>query len=134
MCVAGARWVQGEILEAQPKANIRVYAVSFPVLASDRFAKSMVDPHDLLSDPRVAHFWDERKLVGRWYEENVTRLGGPEGERVEWDAYFLYASGATWDDKPPDPLSWGRTIVDSRERLRKDLSDVLASSGSESKD
>jgi hypothetical protein len=131
--VAGARWVQSEILEEHPKTNIKVYAVSFRMLASDRFAKSMVEPEDLLSDPRVVHFWDEGKIVGRWYEENVTHIGQPGDERVEWDAYFLYAPETAWDEEPPSHVSWGRTIVGTRERLRKDLADVLASWDSESK-
>lgn len=116
-----------------PEANIRVYAVSFRMLASDRLARSAMEPDDLLSDSRVVHFWDEEKAVGRWYEENVTNLGKPGEERVEWDAYFLYGPETTWDERPPSHVSWGRTIVGTRERLQKDSSDLLASLGSASK-
>ena len=42
-------------------------------------------------------------------------------------------AGETWEEEPPHHVSWGRTIVDTREQLRKDLSDVLASLDSESK-
>ena len=103
------------------------------MLPSDYLARSMMEPDDLLSDPRVIHFWDEEKMVGRWFEQNVTRLGEPGDERVEWDAYFLYGPGETWDEEPPHHASWGRTIVDSREQLRTDLSEMLTSLGSESK-
>ena len=126
----GARWVQSEILEPNPKADVVVYAVSFRMLASDRVAKWLVEPHDLLSDPRVLHYWDEGSVVGRYYEEHVTRLGDPGEDRVEWDAYFLYGPGATWGEQPPEHVSWGRTIVDSRERLLRDFTTLVARTGS----
>lgn len=105
---------------------MKVYAISYRMLPSDRLASWLVDPEDLLSDPRVRHYWDEARIVGRWYEENVTRLGDPEDERVEWDAYFLYRPGVVWNETPPDEVSWGRTIVDSRERLHRDFTAVVA--------
>ena len=103
------------------------------MLVSDRIAKLIVEPDDLLSDLRVVHFWDEEKMLGRWYEENVTRIGEPGDDRVEWDAYFLYGVGTTWDEQPPSHVSWGRTIVETREQLRNDLSDVLVSLSSGTK-
>lgn len=78
-------------------------------------------PSGLLSDPRVHHFWDESKIVGRWYGENVTSK--KEGH-IEWDAYFLYGSDAIWDDKP-EMISWGRTIVATREELRENLTSLF---------
>jgi hypothetical protein len=95
------------------------------MLASDRIAKWMVEPDDLLSDSRAVHFWDAGRVVGRYYEERVTRLGNPGDERIEWDAYFLYAPDATWVEGPPEQISWGRTIVDSRDRLLRDFSDLV---------
>jgi hypothetical protein len=59
------------------------------------------------------HFWDAGRVVGRYYDERVTRLGEPGDERIEWDAYFLYGPDATWEEGPPEQISWGRTIVDS---------------------
>ncbi|MGH9320094.1 MAG: hypothetical protein ACRD21_08825 [Vicinamibacteria bacterium] len=114
-------------------ARVKVYAVSFRMLPSDRLAGFLVEPDDLLSDPRVLHLWDEEKVVGRWYEENVTELGEPEESRVEWDAYFLYGPETTWGDAPPEHVSWGRTIVDSRDRLLRDFSALLRDSEPEGK-
>ena len=86
----------------------------------------MVGPHDLLSDPRTEHLWDEDREIGRWYDERVTRLGEAGDERVEWDAYFLYNPEAEWGEEPPALVSWGRTIVDSRNRLSQDFTTLLA--------
>lgn len=130
--MAGARWVQKEILDAHPGVKVRVYAISFRMLPSDRVAEWLVDPYDLLSDPRVDHFWDEDRVIGRWYAGREDERSEGSGDRVEWDAYFLYDPDATWDDSPPEPVSWGRTIVQTREKLRRDfdrLSNQLGQEG-----
>ena len=97
------------------------------MLASDRVAQWLVEPDDLLSDSRSLHYWDNAKIVGRYYEEHVTQLGEPGDDRVEWDAYFLYGPEARWDETPPQHISWGRTIVDSRDRLLQDFNVLLKS-------
>lgn len=63
--------------------------------------------------------------MGRWFDEHVTHLGRPGDHRVEWDAYFLYGPEAVWGEEPSALVSWGRTIVDSRDRLREDFSALL---------
>lgn len=116
--MAGARWVQSEILEEYPEQKLEVYAVWFNMFPGD----SRSDwPSGLLTDPRVRHFWDESKLVGRWYGENVTsRVKG----HVEWDAYFLYPAEGVWRDVP-EPISRGRTIVSTRGRLAEAAADLF---------
>ncbi len=126
MCFAGARWVQTELLDKMPEAALSVYAISFHMLPSDHLAKRLVWPDDLMGDPRVTHYWDEKRLVGRWYEKEVTRLGTSDEERVEWDAYFLYGPEEVWESEPPEHASWGRTILGSREKLRRHLGDLIA--------
>lgn len=115
MCVAGARWVRSEILEKHPEAKIEVYAVWFRNVPADtRF----LWPSGALDDPRVVNLWDDEKTAGRWYSANVTR----RGEAIEWDAWILYPSGSGFADLPHE---WGRTIVDTRERLRAKLGGLL---------
>lgn len=100
--------------------EVEVYAIWYNMLASDSEEKW---PARLLTDPRVAHYWDAEKLVGTWYGEHVTvkRPG-----HVEWDAYFLYGADSEWKEEgPTHQISWGRTIVDSRKRLQEDLMEVL---------
>ena len=115
----GARWVQKEILAAHPRAPLRVYAVWFDMFEGDE--RATVDP-GLLRDPRVTHLWDDGKAAGRWYAR-FTRPGDPED--VEWDAFFVYPPGATWDRSAAQPARWGRTIVNKREDLRAALAALV---------
>jgi len=125
--VSGARRVQKEILEPRPNAALRVYAIYFEIVAGDRGAKFRVNPKELLDDPRVTMFWDDRKIAGRWFDENVTKLGAREGNpgRIEWDTFVLFSAGANWGDGPPHHVSWGRPLVTEAARLARDLERVL---------
>jgi len=126
--VQGARWVQEAILDAKPDAAVRVYAIFFEITAGDEGAKHDVDPYDLLDDPRVTHYWDETRASGRWFDENVTRVGKRTGEqgRIEWDAFILYDASVEWADKPPYSASWGRPVIQEKARLLRDLEAALA--------
>ena len=120
--------MQTNILDAKPDAALRVYAIFFEIVAGDKRAKYEVDPRELLDDPRVTHFWDERRLTGRWFDENVTRLGKRTGEegRIEWDTFILYDERAEWTDEPPPTVSWGRPVIQEKTRLLRDLEATLA--------
>jgi len=107
--------VRSEILEKHREAKIEVYAVWFRNLLVDfRF----LWPSGALDDPRVMNLWDNQKAAGKWYAANVTRRDAA----VEWDAWILYSPGKAFADPP---LGWGRTIVDSREKLRRALESLL---------
>jgi hypothetical protein len=95
-----------------------VYAVWFAMVPGDRRERW---PSDLLSDSRVTHFWDEERVVGRFFGEQVTRL---RQGLVEWDAWILYDPDSQWptDGPPTRRVGWGRTIVETRE----ELSELLA--------
>lgn len=81
-------------------------------------------PAGLLDDPRVRHWWDEEKKVGRWFGEHPG-FGKTEG-RVLWDAYLLFPPDAVWGEDGPAPVaSWGATIVETRENLKKQLDRVV---------
>ena len=111
---------------------MRVYAIWFnmyPGDARDRWRSS------LLSDPRVVHFWDEAQSAGRLFVGVLPRLAAQraaqsidvEGD-VLWDAYLLFGRDARWevDEAPPDVVSWGSTILLTRETFRRDLLNALA--------
>lgn len=78
---------------------------------------------DLLGDPRVIHFWDEEKRAGKFYKEHFD-LRDYRAEAL-WDAYILYGREAPWESAPPEPVSWGYTIVGTRDRLAADWPRVL---------
>jgi hypothetical protein len=115
------------LLEAHPDADLRVYAIFSEFTTGDRGAKSEIEPDAYLRDSRVDVFWDESKVAGRWFDENVTKLGARQGVegRAEWDAYFLYGPEAEWREVPPGIVSWGRTIYSERERLLRDIGRAL---------
>ena len=75
---------------------------------------------DGLTDPRVRHFWDERKVVGGWYSSSVLRRDG-----TTWDFYALYGPEALWESAPPRALSQGGTIIGRRDQLQAAISPLL---------
>ncbi|HXE74869.1 MAG TPA: hypothetical protein VNN18_04425 [Candidatus Xenobia bacterium] len=117
--MAGTRWVQKELLEKHTKGELRVYAVWFNMFPGDARAEW---PPELLSDPRVIHFWDEEKKLGRYYLE---RHKVPHYDEALWDTWILYPAGATWEDEPPTPVSWGNTIIRTRHQLERDLKKLI---------
>ncbi len=68
----------------------------------------------LLSDTRVTHLWNGDLSIGAWFKENVTP--GHRG-KVQWDAYFLYGSEASWEELPAPLIDWGRTVMGESETL-----------------
>jgi hypothetical protein len=125
VCVAGTRWVQTELLEKYPNANLRVYAVWFSMMPADARSKWS---STLLIDGRVSHRWDEGKVVGRWFARRTAAIKSQlaagsawsDGE-ILWDAYLLYGADARWDDEPSGLIHWGRTIVAGRGTLKEDF-------------
>jgi hypothetical protein len=83
--------VQNELLAKYPKADVRVYAVWFNMMAGDA---RETWPVELLTDRRVVHRWDDPKAVG------------PD---------------ARWEEFPTGLVRWGRTIVAARQTLLKEF-------------
>lgn len=121
--------MQTALIDPHANASLRVYAVwfnMFPGDARDRWRA------DLLTDPRVLHYWDEQRSVGSLYFQNLTQIWdrrAPETitpqDLILWDAYLLYPPDAQWTDRPPDLVSWGATILQTSERLTRDLQNLL---------
>ena len=107
--------------DEHPDADLRVYAVWFDMFEGDE--RATVDL-GLLPDSRVTHFWDEGRRAGAWYGA-WTRPADPAW--VEWDAFFVYPRGATWDGSAEQPRQWGRTVIGKREDLRAALLPLLHS-------
>jgi hypothetical protein len=127
--VNGARWVQQELLGPNRKARLRVYAVWFNIFPGD--SRQGWRP-DLLTDSRVMQYWDEPRSVGRLYYQSLPQIWQmrapetvPPQETTLWDAYLLYGPRARWDEQPPDLVSWGSTILLTRDSLSRDLEEAL---------
>lgn len=121
--------MQEELLAKRRAADVKVYAIYFEVVPGDEGARSTIDPNTLFDDRRVMVFWDDDKVAGRWFEQNVTKVGRRQGQegRVEWDAFILYGANAKWGERGPESISWGRTLFQERDRLARDLDTLLHS-------
>ena len=102
--------MQNEILNKNPAADLRGYAVWFNMYPGD--ARWRWDG-DGMTDPRVLHFWDEQKTVGTWFSMNVTNRRTPT-----WDFYALYSADAR---DLASPSSMGGTIISRRNDLQAAL-------------
>jgi hypothetical protein len=101
--------VQENVLERHPHADLRVFTVWLPALATDeRFEVA-----DLLVDRRVEHFWDGGNLVGDAVRE---RVGAPEGQLL-WDVFLAFGPDARWTGSPPAPLSVGAPVIETGDDL-----------------
>jgi hypothetical protein len=109
--------VQDQVVAKYPSAQLRVYVVWLPMLASD--ARETWDGNTL-PDTRVAHFWDGEAQVGKWFAEQVDGYRG-----VAWDVYYLYGPEATWETVPPSLIDSGGTVYSERERLRQQVITAL---------
>ncbi len=113
--------MQKNLLAANPQAELRVYAVWFNMYPGDDRSRW---PPRLLDDPRVLHFWDEGKQMGKFYRKH---LGLGESYRPEalWDAYILYDGAATWEAAPSPHVGWGRTLIGAHAQLREEIQPLL---------
>jgi hypothetical protein len=130
--VDGARWVQEDILTKHKDADLEVYAIWFSMYPTDLRERW---PAEILTDPRVVHYWDDAKNVGKWYgdrfremESSVAPNSSGLGAPVLWDAYLVYGPEARWDEAPTGLRRWGRTILRTQDALRQSVDDVLSTS------
>jgi hypothetical protein len=109
-----------------PKADVRAFVIWFRMYPGDAQSKW---PGQLLTDTRVSHRWDEPKEAGRWFLTNLSSLrpsrGGdnvfPQKTDALWDSYLLFDRTGSWKDKPTGLLSWGYTVMRTRDRLERDF-------------
>lgn len=78
-----------------------------------------------LTDGRVAHFWDEQKVVGRWFANQVSPDDADGG--IVWDAYYLYGPEAEWASTPPPLIAGGGTVRGKFGELNEKLVPLLQS-------
>ncbi|MFQ5968508.1 MAG: hypothetical protein ACE5MI_13015 [Acidimicrobiia bacterium] len=109
--------MQQEILDANPEADLAVYAIWMPMLFSD--ARFRWDP-GLLPDSRVVHFWDERRVTGQWFAQEVLGYRG-----IAWDIFFLYGPEAAWEATPEPLVSRGSTVIGRRDQLQTSILPLL---------
>ena len=84
------------------------------LLSDDR---SKLDP-TVLADPRSTQFWDQDKIAGKWFAQNVDHF--PNGS-TSWDAYYLYVASARWNSSLPPFLATGHPVLSAASNLQRAL-------------
>jgi hypothetical protein len=72
-------------------------------------------------DPRVSHFWDAGGVVGQDFLERF----GVDFGGLDYDFFLLFDRDATWDQRPPRPVSSGATVIGDSERLADGAASLL---------
>lgn len=109
--------MQTSILEQYPTGKLRVYAVWLPMLWLD--TRGMWDGNNM-PDPRVTHFWDGQRIIGKWFASEVDDYQG-----ISWDAYYLYGPDATWAATPSPLVASGGPIYPNRAALQAKMTALL---------
>ncbi len=104
--------MQENILEANPEAEIDIYVVWEPTLGARR--NHADDATELISDPRVRHYWNADFIVGEFFKDH-------DFGRTAWDIYFLYGPDAEWGEEPAPLLLSGRAVIRRRQALQDTL-------------
>src|SRR4051812_18467449 len=117
-CVGGAEWIQENILAEYPNLKIHVYAIWYEMYPGDS-PKAFPSAKKTMPDPRVEHYWDKKKETGRWFKKNVPT---DYKKSIMWDAYYLYDADAEWGALPEPLVSHGRTLLETRKELLKQVS------------
>ncbi len=108
-----------ELLNKYPVSDLKVYAVWFSMYPGDRRAKWR---SDLLSDPRVTHFWDQKKRIGRLLAQHPD-IDFPR--RTLWDSYVLFGPDAVWEEQPEPLEGWGMPLYHRRHNLMKEITPLV---------
>ena len=60
-----------------------------------------------MPDPRVRHYWDENRVVGRAFRVLEVEDRKIDLETDAWDVWLLFDENVTWEsDTPPRPAWW----------------------------
>jgi len=127
--VNAARWAQQNLLGRFPTSDLRVYAIWFNMYPGDARSKW---PSALLTDPRVLHYWDDQRISGTRYLDQLPALMDrrapatlPPAADAMWDAFFVYAPGDRWKSPVPLPVTWGYPIMVTHEHLLRHVEMLL---------
>jgi hypothetical protein len=72
-------------------------------------------------DPRVTHLWDAGTVID---QELLDRFGVDFGG-LDYDFFLLFDRDATWQQRPPRPISAGATVIGDSDRLALSAASLL---------
>lgn len=90
------------------------------MLSTDARSRWRLTGHTI-DDPRVSHFWDEDRVIGKYFAEQA---GWGEGD-VMWDVFYLFGPDAEWGAELGEPVAHGGTIDDEAGALARGLDSLL---------
>ncbi len=85
-----------QLLQENNGANVRVFVVWEPVLATD-FAAPSTAALARIPDVRASQYWDRKRVLSHL-------LGERNRSTVVWDSIAVYAPGTLWQDTLPKPV------------------------------
>lgn len=85
-----------QLLQENNGANVRVFVVWEPVLATDFTAPSTA-ALARIPDVRASQYWDRKRALSHL-------LGERDRSTVVWDSIAVYAPGTLWQEAPPKPV------------------------------
>jgi hypothetical protein len=110
VCYRGVVLVQ-QLLEQRRNLELAVSCVWLPVFRNlgpeaeyARLPKAM----EVLSDPRVVHYWTPRQQIGRAFKATV--IPDYTHSPTAWDTFIVFDRNASWQTTSQHVLGWGRTI------------------------
>ena len=121
--------MQEAIIDGFPQADISVSLVWIRMLPLDNKATARYRALNL-RDPRIRHFFDPHKRVGK----AVAQAFGAPG-KVAWDMYMFFSAGVEWVSLPPLPAVYVHQLTDGwvdptrcfrGEALAKELSNLMS--------
>jgi len=96
--------VQESIVQAFPQADVSLAVVWMDVLPLDEEATARKTAGILAEDPRIRHFHDPDKLVGKAVAKSLGWRG------FAYDIYLFYPKGATWSGGLPAPSQYAHRL------------------------
>ena len=108
------------VLDAEPSADLRVYAVWLHQRITDE--RGSIDA-SILEDARVTQYWDADGTTGTFFAE--VDLGGLGVPGFVYDVYYVFADDARWDKAPAPLVGVGAPVVFRGEELLAKLRELL---------
>ncbi len=113
------------MLQQYPRANVHVFVIWEPVLATD-WGRPSPALTSLIADPRATHFWDWSRRLSSLYggSGNLDRLAAQRNvsfrmRSIVWDTALYYPAGTRWGE--PAEFLWAPVV-----RYRDQLSGAFA--------
>jgi hypothetical protein len=82
--------------------------------------RSEVDGAGMI-DPRVTHLWDAGNVV----QQEFLQQFGVDFGGLDYDFFMLFDRDATWEQRPPRPVSSGATVIGESDRLADSAASLL---------